>query len=232
MPAGGRLRIETRNDDDGDVPGVVVAVTDTGQGMDQATAAHIFEPFFTTRSEGTGLGLAMVYGFVTQSGGRVAVATNLGGGTTFTVWLPRAGEDVSRSAATPEATDVHDGSETVLLVEDEDAVRALARVVLQGRGYTVLEAADGEEAMLLAAEHKGVIHLLVSDVVMPRMSGPQLAGLLSRERPDLRVLFVSGYTDEAMLHLGGLRSDVNILQKPFDPVSLARRVREVLDAQR
>jgi two-component system cell cycle sensor histidine kinase/response regulator CckA len=243
MPHGGRLTIETRDvaangDEAGHLPGVPpgryvgVSVSDTGHGMDDATRERIFEPFFTTKppGEGTGLGLAMVYGFVKQSGGHVEVSTELGRGTTFTLYLPRAEAAAPQPGTAPDASRLPAGTETVLLVEDEEAVRRLSARVLRSRGYAVLEARDGEEAERLATEHPGPIHIVVTDLVMPRMSGRRLAGALARIRPRLRVLFMSGYTDEAVVRQGVHESSVDFLQKPFGPEELARKVREVLDA--
>jgi PAS domain S-box-containing protein len=229
MPTGGRLTIATRNDRES---GVLVEVRDTGHGMDTGTAENIFEPFFTTKPGiGTGLGLPMVYGFVTQSGGDVDLETAPGRGATFRIRLPAT----TATATTPELSqddgEVPVGNETVLLVEDDDGVRALARIVLESHGYRVLEASDGDTAIQLSRGHHGAIDLLLSDVVMARMSGPQLADLLVLERPGLRVLFVSGYTGAAMLGDGLDSSDAALLPKPFDPVRLAQRVREILDAE-
>jgi len=243
MPSGGRLLIETRNavvdegtaTDSRDVrPGayVMVAVTDSGQGIDPSTRARIFEPFFTTKGpgHGTGLGLAMVYGFVKQSGGHIEVYSEVGHGTTFKVYLPRA--EQGTAAAHPAATvlEVPRGSETVLLVEDEAGVRNLSRFVLESNGYVVLEARGGADAIALAEAHAGAIDLLVTDVVMPGMSGRQLADALRQVRPATRVLFMSGYTDEAVLRHGVTGASPAFLQKPFSPIGLARKVREVLDA--
>jgi PAS domain S-box-containing protein len=243
MPQGGRLILSTHNaelDEDyakrhpGVRPGryVLVAVRDSGQGMDEATRAHLFEPFFTTKEpgRGTGLGLAMVYGFVQQSGGHIEVESELGHGTTFKVYLPRAQETTPAPGSSPDPLEIPQGTETVLLVEDEEAVRTLTRLVLQSSGYTVLEAWDGQDAVQVAQQYPGPIHLLVTDLVMPRMSGRQLAGLLTPSRPRLRILFMSGYTDEALLRRGVLEAGVGFLQKPFNPSGLARKVREVLDA--
>jgi PAS domain S-box-containing protein len=244
MPRGGRLTIETRNAelDEGYAgrysevrPGqyVLVAVSDTGHGMDEATKARIFEPFFTTKEvgKGTGLGLAMVYGFVTQSEGHVEVYSELGHGTTFKVYLPRAKATAPSAKSDPGLLKVPKGTETVLLVEDEDAVRTLSRLILQASGYTVLEARDGQEGVWVAQQHPGPIHLLVTDLVMPRMSGWRLADVLTEARPRLRVLFLSGYTEAALLRHGVPAAGVALLQKPFSPIGLARKVREVLDAQ-
>jgi two-component system cell cycle sensor histidine kinase/response regulator CckA len=244
MPQGGRLTIETRNaelDEDyaerhSEVrPGhyVLVAVSDTGHGMDEATKARIFEPFFTTKEvgKGTGLGLAMVYGFVKQSEGHVEVQSEGGHGTTLKVYLPRAEATVPSAKSLPGLLKVPTGTETVLLVEDEDAVRALSRLILQSSGYTVLEARDGQEGAWVAQQHPGPIHLLVTDLVMPRMSGRRLAEVLTEAWPHLRVLFLSGYTDELLLQHGVPDTGFAFLQKPFSPISLARKVREVLDAK-
>jgi PAS domain S-box-containing protein len=245
MPQGGRLTIETHNTELAEDYAehhqevraghyVLVAVSDSGHGMDEATKARIFEPFFTTKGpgQGTGLGLAMVYGFVKQSGGHIEVYSEMGHGTTFKVYLPRAEETIPFAKPSPNLLKLPQGNETILLVEDEDAVRTLSRQVLQSNGYTVLEARDGQEAIWVAQQHQGSIHLLVTDVVMPRMSGRQLADLLAQARPYLRILFMSGYTDEAVLRHGVLEASVAFLQKPFNPIELVRKVREVLDEEK
>jgi PAS domain S-box-containing protein len=242
MPRGGRLTIESRNAelDAGHAernpelkpgPYVQVAMADTGHGMDEATKARIFEPFFTTKEpgKGTGLGLAMVYGFVKQSGGHIEVDSEAGRGTTFRVYLPRAEAAATSPKSSPGLLKIPKGTETVLLVEDEEAVRTLARLALQSSGYTVLEARDGQEGVWVAQQHPGPIHLLVTDLVMPRMSGRQLSNLLAEARPGLRVLLVSGYTDEAVVSHGVGEAGVAFLQKPFSPTTLAQKVREVLD---
>ena len=213
---------------------VMLAVSDTGLGMDEQTKAHIFEPFFTTKEpgKGTGLGLATVYGIVKQSGGFIWVYSEAGHGTSFKIYLPWAGETARESAVPPYALERRQGAETVLLVEDTASVRVVTRQVLERYGYTILEAPDGKTALQLAAKHHGPIHLLLTDVVMPGVSGRQLADQLVRLRPDMRVLYTSGYTDEAIVHHGVLEPGIAYLQKPFTPDGLARKVREVLDAAR
>ena len=239
MPTGGQLTIETSNVDydperqqraDGSRNFVMLAVTDTGTGMDEATKAKIFEPFFTTKQpgKGTGLGLATVYAIVTQAGGVIWVYSELGHGTSFKIYLPQV--DAVPSTAAVARVDLPRGTETVLLVEDAAAVRAVARQVLQRQGYRVLEAADGEDALYLAARHQGTIDLVLTDVVMPRAGGRELAERLLAVRPDTRVLYMSGYTDDSVVRHGILAGGVAYLQKPFSPEGLARKVREVLDA--
>ncbi len=209
-----------------------LAVTDTGSGMDEATQAHLFEPFFTTKEvgKGTGLGLATVYGIVKQSGGYIWVYSEPGRGTTVKVYLPRvAAEADAPPLATPSLAEVRGGDETVLLVEDATPVRTMARRGLEGRGYHVLDASDGPAALELSARHAGRIDLLVTDVVMPGMSGRELAERLAPQRPSMKVLYTSGYTDDTMVRQGVLTAGVAFLQKPFVPDTLARKVREVLD---
>jgi CheY-like chemotaxis protein len=241
MPTGGRLTIETANVALGQTyaqlhpdaqPGryVLLAVSDTGCGMDGPTRARLFEPFFTTKGpgRGTGLGLATVYGIVKESGGHVDVYSEPGCGTTVKVYLPLAEEEAPAPAPKVEPPLIP-GKETVLLAEDEDALRAFTGQLLQDLGYTVLAAGDGKEALEVSARHRGPISLLVSDVVMPRMGGSQLAERLRVSRPGLRVLFVSGYADDAVVRHGVLRADAAFLQKPFTPNGLAAKLREVLD---
>jgi len=244
MPAGGTLTIETANTELDDeyarnhppvAPGpyVLLAVSDTGTGMDAVTMAHLFEPFFTTKpaGEGTGLGLATVYGIVAQSGGHVTAYSEPGHGSTFKVFLPRVAETVeprSEAVAEPAAS----GAETVLVVEDEDAVRSFVERVLGGLGYTVTTARSGAEALALAAGHRGPIDLLVTDVMLPGMNGRELSERLTALRPSLRTLFISGYTEDSIVHRGELGPDVAFLSKPFTPDALGRAVREVFRAQK
>ena len=243
MPQGGRLTIETANVElDASYshppavlsPGryVMLAVTDNGCGMDAETQAHVFEPFFTTKEKGkgTGLGLATVYGVVKQSGGYVWVYSEPGRGTSFKIYLPRieetavpAGRDGKSEMQIPER-----GSETILLVEDEKGVRELAREYLASSGYTVIEAEDGHTALELAAMHVGPIHLLLTDVVMPGISGRELAERVSQIRPGIKIIYMSGYTDQAVVHHGILRNDAVLLQKPFTLMTLAAKLREML----
>ncbi|PYP33925.1 MAG: hybrid sensor histidine kinase/response regulator [Gemmatimonadetes bacterium] len=244
MPGGGKLTIETANAELDDTyvrehfparPGsyVMLAVSDTGTGMSDEVQSHLFEPFFTTKEKGkgTGLGLATVYGIVKQSGGYIWVYTEPGHGTTFKIYLPRVAGAPAQRASGPKASPVGAGTETVLLAEDEAAVRAVARHALERQGYTVLEASSGEAALDLAERHSGRIHLLLTDVIMPGMNGRALALRLSELRPDLRVVYMSGYTEEAITRHGVLEPGLTYVQKPFTPEGLARKVREVLDRQ-
>ena len=233
MPTGGKLTIETANVEHDGRRCVMLAVTDTGIGMDEATKARIFEPFFTTKEagKGTGLGLATVYGIVNQSGGFIWVYSEPGNGTSFKIYLPRV-DAPAEGVTSAGGVSVPRGIETVLLVEDAAAVRAVAKQVLERQGYRVLEAPDGQAALRVAQEHRGPIHLLLTDVVMPVLSGRRLAEELTRLRPDTKVLYASGYTDDSVVRHGILESGTAYLQKPFTPDSLARKVREVLDADR
>jgi len=246
MPEGGRLNIETANVDLDEsfshssvmlAPGpyVMLAVTDNGCGMDVETQAHIFEPFFTTKEKGkgTGLGLATVYGIVKQSGGYVWVYSEPGRGTSFKVYLPRVWDEQSTPARdrSNEGRALPQGTETVLLVEDEKGVRELAREYLEMTGYTVIEAENGHTALELAALHAGPIHLLMTDVVMPGISGRELSERVKSIRPGIRVLFMSGYTDQAVVHHGILESDAVLLQKPFTVAALAAKLRDILNLE-
>lgn len=242
MPNGGRLTIETSNVElDANYardhvtvrPGryVMLAVSDTGIGMEPETLAHIFEPFYTTKGggRGTGLGLSTVYGIVKQSGGYIWVYSEPGKGTAFKVYLPRVEEEVAPVSATTEQPANRRGTETVLLVEDEEAVRELTRTILAQEGYSVLVAKNAEHAEQLAVNGSTEIHLLLTDVVMPGVSGRDLARRITGRNPRTRVLFMSGYTDNVIAHGGVLESGVAFLQKPFTPRGLRQKVREVLD---
>jgi two-component system, cell cycle sensor histidine kinase and response regulator CckA len=236
MPNGGTLWIRTNVSTEhettrgGDRSWVVLTVTDTGNGMDEATRKRIFEPFFTTKGpgKGTGLGLATVYGIVQQSGGRIEVCSEPGRGATFTVYFPTVDAPVAPPVPAPEHASPR-GTETVLLVEDEGAVRTIAHRVLERRGYRVLVAASGAEALAIDARHAGAIDLVVTDVIMPEMSGPALVEKLTARRPGLPVLFMSGYADRFLTEVGELPAGALLLQKPFTPSDLARDVRAVLD---
>jgi two-component system cell cycle sensor histidine kinase/response regulator CckA len=241
MPHGGQLTIETRDvelDDayaavhHGVTPGphVMLAISDTGTGMSRDTQERIFEPFFTTKEhgKGTGLGLATVFGIVRQSGGSIFVYSELGRGSTFKLYFPRSDEPMAARAA-PVRIETLRGTETILLVEDEEQLRTVATTVLVRNGYRVLPAARPEEALALAAAHDGPIALLLTDVVMPGMSGRDLARRVTASLPSLRVLYMSGYTDDAIVHHGVLDPGVSLLQKPITPDALLRRVREIID---
>src|SRR5437879_2516769 len=243
MPNGGKLTLETANVDLDEAyaadhyparagPFVMLAVSDTGIGMSEETQVHMFEPFFTTKEKGkgTGLGLATVYGIIKQSGGFIWVYSEVGHGTTFKLYLPRVEELAERAAApAPARTRPARGTETVLVVEDEAPVRNVARQVLERHGYSVLEAPSAEAALDIATRYSGTIHLLLTDVVMPGLNGRELASRLADLRPDARVIFMSGYTDDAVTRHGVLEPGSAYVQKPFTPDAIARRVREVLD---
>jgi PAS domain S-box-containing protein len=243
MPSGGKLTIETANvvlDEEyahahvAVIPGhyVRLSISDTGVGMPRELKEKVFEPFFTTKEKGkgTGLGLSMVYGIVKQIGGNIWVYSEPGHGTTFKIYLPRVEEQLDTFHALDETDYSPRGSETVLLVEDEQEVRLLAHRLLSQQGYRVLEATNGVEALHVAQEHGGEkIHLLLTDVVMPQMGGKELADQLKIFRPDVKVLYTSGYTDDAIVHHGVLEPGTHFLQKPFSPKTLSHKVREVLD---
>jgi CheY-like chemotaxis protein len=243
MPQGGRLVIATANaalDEDavgrigGLLPGpyLLLSVADTGIGMDDETRQQVFEPFFTTKpqGQGTGLGLSMVYGIVQQHGGTIMVESAPGQGATFKIYLPCVDDPVAEVGISVASGDAGHGSETILVVEDETHVRVLVAQMLQVSGYTVLTAANPATALELCDQHPGPIHLLLTDVVMPAMSGPELHQRLKRLRPRTRVLYMSGYTDEALGRHGVLQLGTFLLQKPFRMDDLSQKVREVLDA--
>lgn len=243
MPTGGKITIETDNvylDENYAQthfevpigPCVMLAVTDTGHGMDKATQVRIFEPFFTTKGQGkgTGLGLATVYGIVKQSGGHITVYSEPDQGTTFKIYLPATETSVTSLPAPQTQPVTQHGAGTVLLVEDDEPVRSLVQRALQAEGYTTLEACSGSEALSLAGQHQGEIDLLLTDVVMPQMSGRELAEQLKALYPQMKVLFMSGYTDDAVVRHGLLTAETEFLPKPFSPSKLASKVREVLGA--
>ena len=243
MPRGGRLTIRTRNVDPSDPvdleetadrlrPKVAISISDTGTGIASEVHAHLFEPFFTTKEvgKGTGLGLATAYGIVKQSGGDITVESEPGKGATFTVILPSQPAPRRRGGSGAALRAVPRGTETVLVVEDEDAVRRIVKIVLESTGYRVIEARNGPEALEAARRHAGGIHIVVTDVVMPGMSGRELVEQLAKDHSGVRILYMSGYTDDAVMRRGIVESGVAFLQKPFSPLALARKVREVLDA--
>ncbi|MGH9375202.1 MAG: ATP-binding protein [Terriglobia bacterium] len=244
MPEGGKLTLETANVtmslSQGEryeppmPPGhyVMLAVSDTGIGMDSETESHIFEPFFTTKEEGkgTGLGLSTVYGIVKQSGGYIWATSEPKYGTTFKIYLPRAEGIALQASGLGTHSRPTGGIETVLVAEDEAAVRSLVRNVLESAGYTVLDAGCGDEALRIARARRGQIDLLLTDVVMPRMSGCELAKQIQALEPGIQVIYMSGYTGNAIVHRGILDPDTILLQKPFSPDDLVRKVREALDA--
>ena len=242
MPDGGKLTIETANAELDEAyarahvavtPGryVMLSVSDTGVGMTPEVRGKVFEPFFTTKEKvkGTGLGLSTVYGIVKQSDGNIWVYSEPEKGTTFKIYLPREDEPLEEVVERVAGGELHRGDETILVVEDEDKVREVAVRILSGQGYRVLEASQGLDAFLICTEHDGPIHLLLTDVVMPKMSGRELAETLMSIRPRIKVLYMSGYTDNAIVHHGVLETGMDFIQKPFAVDTLARKVREVLD---
>jgi PAS domain S-box-containing protein len=243
MPRGGNLTISTRNVPPTQIPGgtqpeirlssfALLSVSDNGCGMDDATKARIFEPFFTTKEvgQGTGLGLATVYGIVKQSGGQIDVQSEVGKGSSFQVYLPQADSAADApSQVVPEPTPTKRGAETILLAEDEEGVRLLAGRILEAHGYQVLHARDGREALQICRQHTGPIHLLLSDVVMPNLNGRDLVLKASPLRPQMKIIYMSGYTDTVIALHKILESGAAFLQKPFTPDLLVRTIREVLD---
>ena len=242
MPMGGTLTIETESFELSEstpthqldlAPGdyVLLTVRDTGAGMDAETLSHIFEPFYTTKQKGkgTGLGLATVYGIVKQSGGSINVQSKPNSGTTFRIYLPRT-EDMPKRVAAPKG-EMQRGSETILVVEDNRTVRQLTTEMLMTRGYRVLSADSGEEAMRLCKNCEGGVDLLLTDVIMPQESGPSLAERVTRMKPDIKVLYMSGYAEEMINQQGLLDGTVALLTKPFTMHELAMKVREVLDSK-
>jgi two-component system cell cycle sensor histidine kinase/response regulator CckA len=245
MPTGGKLSIETANIEFttshngrfGKVPPgryVRLTVSDTGSGMDAATLEHIFEPFFTTKEvgKGTGLGLPMVYGMVKQCGGYLEVESRPGQGATFRIFLPRVEAGAAAPKTRPTAAERLEGSETILLVEDEEALLTLLGRFFRLYGYTVLEARHGGEALLICERHQGPIHLMVTDVMMPQMSGKELADRLRPLHPEMTVFFMSGYTDSDLTRYGAPEPSQHFIPKPFRPMDLVKQVRDFLDASR
>ena len=242
MPLGGKLTIEASNcalDDTyaRDHPGakagkyVCITVGDTGVGMDQGTLSHIYEPFFTTKEigKGTGLGLSIVYGIVKQSGGYITCTSEIGRGTTFRIYLPPTVEETDNPLVAVQGKAAPRGSETILLVDDEPSIRDIAKIMLEAAGYVVMEASGGEEALSVVSANRGAVALLITDVVMPRMGGSELARRLQESYPRLKVLYVSGYTADVISHRGILEAGVNYLQKPFKSLDFLTKVREILD---
>ena len=243
MPNGGKLTIETADlfldeayarEHGVDLalgPYVLLAVSDNGTGMDEETRSNIFEPFFTTKevSKGTGLGLSTVYGIIKQSGGYIWVYSEPDHGTTFKIYLPgvKRPAESERKNLTP-LKDLN-GEETILLAEDDTSLRNLAKIALDRQGYIVLDASTGEDALNLAQTHEEPIHLMITDVIMPGMNGRELADRLHAIRPEMEVLFMSGYTDNAFVHHGVMEAGINFIKKPFTPHSLILKVREILD---
>jgi len=243
MPSGGRILIQTTEEELDAVrrehslvqPGsyILLSVSDTGGGMDKETQSRIFEPFFTTKEKGkgTGLGLSTVYGIVKQSGGYIFAHSDTGSGTTFRIYLPKVTDPAGQAGVVKHPQAPVGGSETVLLVEDEESVRELVRETLKSKGYVVMEAADGVQGMKVAESHTGKIDILITDVMMPGMSGRELAQRITAVRQTIKVLFLSGYTEDAIIHEGVLEPGTAFLQKPFTLQALARKVRDVLHGE-
>jgi len=240
MPNGGKLTIQTQNTvvDENHRRGqqfirpgnyVMLSVSDTGTGMDKETQSRIFEPFFTTKEKGkgTGLGLSTVYGIVKQSGGYVIVQSEPGRGSSFHIYLPQA-EGVAERHSAPAIDAATSGTETILLVEDEESVRQLVRDTLTARGYRIIEADGGESGLAAAEKNSAKIDLVITDVVMPGIGGRELVKQLIRTRPGIKVLYLSGYTEDAIVSEGSIESGTAFLQKPFSLQNLSRKVREVL----
>ena len=243
MPRGGDLTIETSNVELDETyarnhvtvkpgPHVMLAVADTGVGMLPETQAHIFEPFFTTKEQGkgTGLGLATVYGIVKQSGGSIWAYSEPGQGSVFKIYLPTVSEGPVAEQTKMEPVS-SGGTETILVIEDEVGVRSFINLALESSGYTVLEADSAESALEICARHDGPIHLLLTDVVMPRMSGPRVAEQVAAVRPDIKVLYMSGYTDDSVVRHGVLTQEMPFIQKPLSPIALRNKIREVLGGE-
>jgi two-component system, cell cycle sensor histidine kinase and response regulator CckA len=243
MRTGGTLTIETRNMYlDRDYVGqhldmepgsyVRLTVADTGEGMSEETQRHVFEPFFTTKEigKGTGLGLSTVYGIVKQSGGDVMVYSELDHGTAFKVYLPAVDRRAFRRPLKGDLIEKHSGTETILLVEDDETVRKLVREVLSASGYHILEAVNGLDALSLSERYVGTIHLLLTDVIMPKMGGNELKDQIGKTRPDTKMLLMSGYPDESIAHSGIYYADIAFIEKPFHPNILVKKVREVLES--
>lgn len=243
MPKGGKLTVETLNVDLDEkysaehvdvVPGsyVMISMTDSGCGMEEETRSKIFEPFYTTKdsAKGTGLGLSTVYGIVRQSGGNICVYSEPGVGTTFKIYLPRVEEPCTEKSRTEEHSTILTGDETILLIEDDASVRAIVISILEESGYTILEACDGTEALQICEENRGNIDLLFSDVIMPGINGRELADQIEVITPDIKILFMSGYTDNAIQHHGVLEPGTAFIEKPFSAFSLTRKIRDILDS--
>jgi CheY-like chemotaxis protein len=229
MPNGGALRIETANIDDPDHPAVALVLTDTGIGMTEDQQQRLFDPFFTTKEGGTGLGLATVYGIVEQSGGTILVDSEPGIGTSFRITLPRVADETETPAAPAPVDAPRTGTETILLVEDEAVVRRLVAEILETSGYTVLQAGDGPSALELLRRNNRTVELLLTDVVMPGMSGREVAQAVTSMRPDTHVVYMSGYTGSVIDHHGILEQGTAFLQKPFTAEDLTRTIRKLLD---